>query len=185
MSIQERLQADLKQAMRSGDKLRVEVIRGTRAALQNAQIEVAKQSYDAAVRDIENQLGTDQAARDAAIAAISADYHTPLDDETQEKIVAKEVKRRYDAAEIYQQAGRTDLADKETAEAHILEAYLPKQLSADELRPQISAIIAELGLNGPAAMGKLMPVLMEHFKGQADGRVLSQIARDLLSMDKT
>jgi hypothetical protein len=54
-------------------------------------------------------------------------------------------------------------------------------MSAEELRPEVAAVIAELGLSGPAAMGKLMPVLVERFKGRADGRLLSQTARELLS----
>jgi hypothetical protein len=53
-------------------------------------------------------------------------------------------------------------------------------LSTDELRPQVAALIAELGLSGPAAMGKLMPTLIERFKGRAEGRDLSQVARELL-----
>lgn len=185
MSIHERLLADLKEAMRSGDKLRVEVIRAARAALQSAQIDAAKQTYDAAARDIEERLGNDAAARDAAMAAISADYHAPLDDAVQENVIAREIKRRHDAAEMYRQAGRTDLAEKEEAEARILAGYLPQQLSADELRPQVAAVINELGVSGPAAMGKVMPVLLERFRGRADGRLLSQIARELLSAGKT
>ncbi len=180
MSIQERLQADLKEAMRSGDKLRLDVIRVARAALQSAQLEAAKQAYDAAARDIEERLAHDQQARDAALAAITADPHTPLDDAAQEAVIAKEVKRRRDAADAYRKAKREDLAATEEQEAQILETYLPQQLSAEELRPQIAAIIAEQGFSGPAAMGKLMPVLMERFKGRAEGRLLSQIARELL-----
>lgn len=181
MSIQERLQADLKEAMRSGDKVRLDVIRGARAALQSAQLEAAKQIYDTEARAIEARYADDAEARDAALAAISADPHTPLDDAAQEAVIAKEVKRRRDAAEIYRNAGRADRAESEEAEARILEGYLPQQLSADELRPAVAALIAEHGFSGPAAMGKLMPLLMERFKGRAEGRVLSQIARELLT----
>ncbi|HEU5014573.1 MAG TPA: GatB/YqeY domain-containing protein, partial [Roseiflexaceae bacterium] len=66
-------------------------------------------------------------------------------------------------------------------EATILEAYLPKQLTPDELRPQVVAAINELGVSGPSDMGKVMPVLMQRFKGRADGRVLSQLVREVLS----
>lgn len=181
MSIQDRLVDDLKTAMRSGDKIRVELIRTTRAAMQNAQLEQAKQRYDAAAREIETRYGNDPAARDAALSEISADPHTPLDDAAQEAVIAKEIKRRRDAAEIYSKAGRSELAASEEAEITILTAYLPEQLSAEELRSAVAAVIAELGLSGAASMGKLMPVLMGRFKSRADGKLLSQVARELLS----
>lgn len=181
MSIQERLTSDLKDAMRGGDKARVDVIRTTRAALQSAQLEGAKQRYDAAARAIEAQHADDAGVRDAALAAISADAHAALDEPSAEAVIAKEIKRRRDAAEIYRKASREDLAGAEDAEAAILEGYLPTQLSIDELRPAVAALIAELGLSGPSSMGKLMPALMERFKGRAEGRLLSQVARELLA----
>lgn len=181
MAIQDRLMEDLKAAMRGGDKVRVEVIRSTRAALQNAQLELAKQQYDTAAREIELRYANDQEARDAALAAISADPHTPLDDAAQESVIAKEIKRRRDAAEIYQKAGRGELAANEEAEIAVLMAYLPEQLSLEELRSAVAAVIAELGLSGAGSIGKLMPVLMARFKGRAEGKLLSQVARELLS----
>ncbi|HJZ49270.1 MAG TPA: GatB/YqeY domain-containing protein, partial [Roseiflexaceae bacterium] len=77
--------------------------------------------------------------------------------------------------------GREDLAQQEQAEAAILETYLPRQLTADELRPLVEKAIAELGAVGVAGMGKVMPALMQQFKGSADGRVISQLAREILS----
>ncbi len=180
MTISEQLVADLKTAMKAGEKARVEAIRSARAALQNAQLEAAKQKYDAAVREIEAQYAGDPAAREAALAAISADSHAPLEPVAQEAVIAKEIKRRNEAAEMYHKGGRPELAAQEEAEAAVLQAYLPKMLSVEELRPEVAALIAELGLSGPAAMGKLMPVLLERFKGRADGRALSQVARELL-----
>lgn len=180
-TIQEQLTADLKAAMKAGDKARVETIRTARAALQSAQLEAAKQRYDAAARAIEAQYAGDSAAREAALAAISADAHAPLDAEAQMAVISKEIKRRRESAEMYQKGNRPELAAKEEAEIAILETYLPTMLSADELRPAVAALIAELGFSGPSSMGKLMPVLLERFKGQAEGRVLSQLARELLS----
>ncbi len=181
MDIHEQLQSDLKQAMRCGDRLRVEVIRSARAALQNAQIEAARQTYAAQARDIEARLADDPEARDAALAAIAADYHTPLAPADQVAVITREIKRRRDAAEMYHKAGHVERAAAEEAEAQILEQYLPQQLTDDELRPQIADLIAELGLRSPADMGKLMPVLMERFHGRAEGRLLSQVARELLA----
>lgn len=180
MSIQERLQADLKQAMRERDQKRVDVIRSARDALQKAQLEAAKQRYDVAARQIEEQFADDPDARDRALAAIAADHHETLSDEEQERVMVKAIKQRRDAADIYRKGGKTVQADEEENEARLLEVYLPQQLGEEELRPQIAAIIAEMGLSGPSAMRSLMPVLMERLKGRADGRMLSQLARDLL-----
>jgi uncharacterized protein len=180
-TIQEQLTADLKTAMKAGDKARVEAIRTARAALQSAQLEAAKQRYDTAARAIEAEHANDSAAREAALAAISADAHEPLDAAAQAAVISKEIKRRRESAEMYHKGNRPELAAKEEAEVAILEAYLPKMLTADELRPAVAALIAELGLSGPAAMNKLMPALMERFKGQAEGRTLNQLARELLS----
>jgi uncharacterized protein YqeY len=181
MTISERLTADLKAAMKAGEKERVEAIRSARAALQSAQLEAAKQKYDAAARAVEQAHAGDQAAKEAALAAISADPHAALEPAAQEAVIAKEIKRRHEAAEMYHKGGRPELAAKEEAEVVVLQAYLPKMLSPDELRPEVAALIAELGLSGPSAMGKLMPALLERFKGRADSRTLSSVARELLT----
>jgi uncharacterized protein YqeY len=172
MNIQEQLQQDLKTAMRGGEKARVEVIRMALAALKNAQIAMVKDAFDAA------------GGADAVEGGATVDRTAALSDTAMQETLAKEVKRRRDAAEMYHKGGREDLAAAEEAEAAILEAYLPRQLTPDELRPQLEAAIQELGGGGMAAMGKVMPALMQRFKGQADGRVISQLAREILSQGK-
>jgi hypothetical protein len=165
MNIQEQLQQDLKSAMRNGEKLRVEVIRMTLAALKNAQIAQVKEAYDAAPDD----------------GSTTIDRETPLSEMAMQQTVAREVKRRRDAAEVYRNAKREDLAQIEDAEAAILETYLPRQLTIDELRPLVAAAIADLGATNIAAMGKIMPALIQQFKGRADGRLINQVAREVLS----
>ena len=113
--------------------------------------------------------------------ALALDPRAPLDENEQETVIAQEIKRRYNAAEVFRKGGAEDRALHEEAEAQILATYLPKQLSADELRPQVAALIAEMGLRGPASMGKLMPALVDRFKGRAENRILSQLARELLT----
>jgi uncharacterized protein len=170
MSIQDQLQQDLKSAMRAGERQRVEVIRMALAALKNAQMAQVKAAFDAAGGE-----ASGGAAQDAAEKAGA------LSESGMQDALAKEVKRRREASDVYRKAGREDLAASEDAEAAILEAYLPRQMTADELRPQIEAAIAALGDVGPADMGKVMPALMQRFKGQADGRVINQVAREVLS----
>jgi uncharacterized protein YqeY len=178
MSIQEQLQQDLKTAMRGGERLRVEVIRGALAALKNAQIAMVEAEYDQAlaaapkVYDAQGQPITPE---------ITLDRNMPLSETTMQETLAKEVKRRHDAAELYHKGGREDLARQEEQEAAILEGYLPRQLTPDELRPLMQQAIGELGASGMADMGKVMPALMQQFKGRADGRVISQLAREILS----
>ncbi len=169
MGIQEQIQDDLKAAMRSGDKLRVQVLRMAMASLKNAQIAQVKQAYDAAAPAAE---GGEE---------IALDRNSGLSEAVVQDTLAREVKRRREAAEAYRQGKREDLAAEEDSEAAILETYLPKKLSADELRPLVAAVIAEVGASSPAEINKVMPVLMQRFKAQADGRVLSQLARELLS----
>ncbi|HMO56755.1 MAG TPA: GatB/YqeY domain-containing protein [Roseiflexaceae bacterium] len=168
MNIQEQLQNDLKSAMRGGDRLRVEVIRMTLAALKNAQMTLVKSNYDAL------------AGQDAT-AEVALDRDIALTDAMMQETLSKEVKRRREAAELYRKGHRADLAQREDDEAAILEAYLPRQLTLDELRPLVAAVIAELGAGGPGDMNKVMPVLVQRFKGRADGRLLNQAARELLT----
>jgi uncharacterized protein YqeY len=170
MTIQQQLQDDLKSAMRGGDKLRVQVLRMTLAAIKNAEIAKVKQAYDSAAAEGEETT-----------VAIE---RTELGDEAVLDTLAREVKRRREAADAYRQGKREDLASQEESEAAILEGYLPRKLSPEELRPLVAAAIGELGASGPSDMGKVMPVLVQRFKSQADGRVLSQLVRELLSQPR-
>ncbi|NJP05717.1 MAG: GatB/YqeY domain-containing protein [Chloroflexaceae bacterium] len=180
MSLQEQLQTDLKEAMRNGERTRVNMIRVARAALQSAQLERDKQQYDEQVRHIEAQFANDPVAHEQAMEQIK-DHFSPLDEAEQQAVIAREVKRREEAIELYRQTGKHERADQETAEVAILKQYLPRSLDADELRPQLAALIEEMGLSGTAAMSKLMPAAIKRFKGQADGRLISQLARELLT----
>ena len=170
MSIQDQLQQDLKNAMRAGERQRVETIRMALAAIKNAQISQVKAAFDAAGGEAGGEAAQ-QAAQQVG----------GLTDAAIQDVLAKEVKRRREAAELYRKANREDLAAAEEAEAAILGEYLPRQLTAEELRPLVAAAIAELGGAGPADMGKVMPALMQRFKGQADGRGISQGAREVLT----
>ena len=101
------------------------------------------------------------------------------DDET--KLLQKLVKQRKDSLEIYQQQNRADLAQKEQEEIEIIEKFLPKQLSADELKTEVSAIIQEVGASSPADMGKVMGAATKKLAGKADGKTISALVRELLS----
>lgn len=90
-------------------------------------------------------------------------------------------KQRRDSIEQFEKGGRQDLAEKERAEIEILNAFLPKQASPDEIRKKVKAVIAELGATGPRDMGKVMKPVLVAFAGAADGKVVSQIVQEELN----
>lgn len=103
-----------------------------------------------------------------------------LSDDTAMKILVKMVKQRKESAKIYQDNNRPELAENELAEAAVIEEYLPKQLSAEELEKEIKAIIAETGAEGPKDMGKVMGVATKKLAGRAEGKAISAVVKQLL-----
>jgi uncharacterized protein len=103
-----------------------------------------------------------------------------VSDDTVLKIVSKMLKQRKESATIYQQQGRPELAENELAEAAILEAYLPRQFTAEELETELLAILAEVGAKGPQDMGKVMGQASKRLAGRVDGRLLSEMVKNLL-----
>lgn len=104
-----------------------------------------------------------------------------LPDDAATKILAKMAKQRRETAQIYAEQSRPELAENELAEAAVIEEYLPKALSADELRAELTAIIAETGASGPKEMGKVMGVASKRLAGHADGRAISEMVKQLLN----
>ena len=104
-----------------------------------------------------------------------------LSDEVATKILVKMVKQRKESAKIYTDNNRQELADNELAEASVLEEYLPKQLTAEELEKEIAAIISETGASSPKEMGKVMGVASKRLTGRAEGRAISEMVKNLLN----
>ena len=104
-----------------------------------------------------------------------------LKEDDEIKLLQKLVKQRKDSLEIYEQQSRTDLAQKEKEEIEIIEKFLPKQLSSDELRSEVAAIISEIGASSPADMGKVMGAATKKLAGKADGKTVSALVKELLS----
>jgi uncharacterized protein len=97
------------------------------------------------------------------------------------KILMKAAKQRRDSIDIYQKQNRPDLLDKELAELAVIEIYLPKQLSEDEIKEKLKEIIARIGASAPSDMGKVMGVATKELAGLADGKVVSGLVRTLLT----
>ena len=137
-NLYDQFQIDMKEAMKARDSVRVNVLRMAMSAIKTSLSNQVKQAYDAAGG--EANLGAAEAATRAVV----------LSDVQIQEIVAKEVKRRREAVEMFRKGNRLDLVETEEAEAAILEQYLPKMVSADELRPQIVALLAEINATGEA-----------------------------------
>jgi len=104
-----------------------------------------------------------------------------LTDEQAVKILVKMVKQRKDSAAIYQEQNRPELAEKELAEVVVLENYLPKQLSTEELEKALKEIIAQVGASSPADMGKVMGAASKALAGKTEGRLISEAVKRLLA----
>ena len=121
----------------------------------------------------------------AAVKQREIDERIALDDTQIVGVVDKLIKQRKDSIAAFQQAGRTDLVDKESAEITVLEAYLPPRLSADGIAREVAAIVAELGASGPGDMGKVMGTAKGRLTGKADMAQVSAAVKQALSAKPT
>ena len=104
-----------------------------------------------------------------------------ISQETEIKLLTKAVKQRRDSLDVYEKQGREDLAQVEKAEIEIIEAYLPKQLSEDEVIAEVKAIVAEVGAESMKDMGKVMGAATKKLAGKADGKLISQVVKSILN----
>lgn len=116
----------------------------------------------------------------SAVKYSEIDAGHELDDQELLAVIGKEAKQRRDSIAEFEKGHRADLVQKEQAELAILETYLPRQLSADEIRQRARAVIADMGVTDIKGLGPVMKRLTAELKGQADGKLISQVVRDLL-----
>ena len=153
MSIVERLENDLKQAMKARDQRKLSCIRMLKSRLKEREVaQRAKQGPEA-----------------------------KLSEEEVVDVVGAYAKQRRDSIEAYRQAGREDLASNEEAELAIVTEYLPQQLGEDELRALVAAAVAEAGASSAKDMGAVMKLVVPRTKGRADGKLVSAMVREALS----
>jgi uncharacterized protein YqeY len=153
MGLREQLMDDLKDAMRQRDETRKRTIRSVIAAIKQAETEL-----------------------DASGARVRLE-----EDEDILVLIAKQAKQRQESIVEYRRGGRQDLVDEEQAELAILENYLPRQLSREEIEAEARQVIAEVGASSPRDMGKVMRPLMDKLRGRADGKLVNQVVRELLA----
>ncbi|MCB0166079.1 MAG: GatB/YqeY domain-containing protein [Anaerolineae bacterium] len=104
-----------------------------------------------------------------------------LNDEAIIGVLSKQAKQRRDSIAEFEKAGRSDLVAQETAELEVIETYLPAQLSEEEIRAKVQEVITALNVTDAKGMGQVMKQVMADLKGQADGKTVNQIVRQLLS----
>jgi uncharacterized protein YqeY len=114
------------------------------------------------------------------IAKTSEGAGGELKEEDETRLLQKLVKQRKDSLAIYQEQHRADLAKKEEEEIHVIERFLPKQLDEQALKAEVARIIAETGASSPADIGKVMGVATKQLAGQADGKAIGAVAKELL-----
>ncbi|MFN2285427.1 MAG: GatB/YqeY domain-containing protein [Anaerolineae bacterium] len=117
----------------------------------------------------------------SAVQLAEVEQRSDLDDAAIVEVIRKEVRRREDALEMMRQAGRDDMIADDEAQVIILQSYLPKLMTEEEIEVIAREVIAEVQATSPADMGKVMKSLMPRVQGKADGRMVSQVVRDLLS----
>ncbi|KGX93580.1 hypothetical protein N781_11170 [Pontibacillus halophilus JSM 076056 = DSM 19796] len=147
MSLLERLNQDMKEAMRSKQKERLSVIRMVKASLQNEALKLGKKE---------------------------------LSEEEELAVLSRELKQRKDSLQEFKNAGREDLTEKTDREIEIVQAYMPKQLSEDELASIVQETIEEVGASSMKDMGQVMSAVMPKVQGKANGsEVNAQVKKQL------
>ena len=144
----------------------------------NADIKAAMIAKDSqkleALRGIKAAILLAKTSKEAVAGEIS--------DEAGLKILQKLVKQRQESAEIYKANGRNDLAAQETFQAEIIEAYLPKQMSEDEIGNEVARIIRETGASSAKDMGRVMGLASKAFAGKADNKIVAEMVKKLLGV---
>lgn len=115
------------------------------------------------------------------LAATEKGGSDDLSEEAELKLLTKAAKQRRDSIEVFEQQGRDDLAATEKSELAVIESFLPKQLSEEEVEIAVQKVMEEVGASGPQDMGKVMGAATKKLAGKADGKVISMLAKKLLS----
>lgn len=151
MGLKDQIAADMKDAMRAGQRERLGALRLLRAAIQNTEIARTDPKH--------------------------ADHGKPVTETDVLAVVQKEIKQRHDSIDQFARAGRDDLVAKEQGEVEVLESYLPKQLTRDEIALRVNEIIERIGSD----FRQVMPVAAREMKGLADGRIVNEVVRERTS----
>jgi uncharacterized protein YqeY len=162
MELRDKIQEQAKEALKSKEQLKLSVLRMLLAAIFNKE------------KEKRAKLSKDEKDEKKLIEA------SKLNDQEVLETINSEARKRKDSIEQFEKAGRQELADKEKSEMEILAAYLPEQLSEEEIRKIVKETISQTGASGPKETGKVMAALMPQVKGKADGTIVSKIVQEEL-----
>lgn len=149
MSLKQKIEGEIKQAMLNKDKERLTPLRAIKSLILLAE--------------------TEKGGAEG------------LSEDTEIKLLTKAAKQRKDSLEIYNEQGRADLAEKEASELKVIEEFLPKQMTEEELEVALKEVISQVGAEGPKDMGKVMGAATKKFAGKADGKTISMLTKKLLN----
>jgi len=190
MELKARINEDLKEAMRQQDALQRTVLRGLLNAFKEAEQSRREDLVKRALKkhNVNRPAGTTaealaayDSAMAAALSAEKVEANAVLDEAEMLAVLQRVVKQRQDSIDEAQKGGRQDIATAEQAELTILQGYLPAQLSREDVELEAKTLIAQVGAQGAKDMGKVMGPLMSKLKGQADGKVISDVVKSLLA----
>ena len=151
MSLKEQIGEDIKTAMKAKDKVRLQTVRGIKKAILEKEVELRPKGQES------------------------------LNPEQEIELLSQQAKQRRDSIEQFKNAGRDDLAEKETQELKIIETYLPEQVSDEEVEAIIDELIAASGASTMEDLGKVMGPAMKQLKGKADGKKIQELVKSKLS----
>ena len=151
MSLKEQIGEDIKTAMKAKDKVRLQTVRSIKKAILEKEVEIRPQGQDS------------------------------LTPEQEIELLSQQAKQRRDSIEQFKNAGRDDLADKESQELEVIESYLPAQASDEEIETLVDELIASSGASSMKDLGKVMGPAMKQLKGKADGKKIQALVKSKLS----
>ena len=174
MSLLDTINEDLKQALRAGDEIKKRTLRSIKAAITRAEQE--------RMASVIARVNKGEMAPEAYETLIAEKTHElpPFSDTDIIAVLRKEARQREDSIDAYAKAGRSDLVAGEQAELAVIQSYLPRQMDEAAIRIVAQVIIAETGASGPKDMGKVMPKIMAQLAGEAEGRMVNKVVRELL-----
>lgn len=147
MSLKDRISEDIKTAMKAKDKVRLEAVRSIKKVILEKEVSVRPQGQDS------------------------------LTESQETEVLVQQAKQRREAIEMFRQAGRDDLVEQQVQELAIIEEYLPKQLSDEEVGAVVDEVMALVGATSSKDMGKVMGPVMQKLKGKADGQKIQTIVK--------
>ena len=163
MALKEKLQADVKDALKSGNSQKRTLLGMVLSAVKN--------------REFDKRAKLSKSESDS----VKLDEMCKLNDEEVLETISSEIKKRKDSVEQFEKGGRPELAEQEKQEIEMLMVYMPEQMSDDAVLAEVKKVIAETGASGPKDMGKVIGAVMAKIKGKADGTLVSQFVKSELS----